>query len=617
MPEELLHFGPFELDPEREELRRSGLVLRLPRQPFRILLLLVRRAGEVVSRDEIHAAIWGNETHVDFEHGINSAIRQIRFALGDHAGTPRYVRTLPRRGYSFIASVAQSARPGESAPEPEVIPVPRRRRVAAIAATIVIAIAAMAALIAESRWSTGTKRSSGREVAVLPFRRLGPAIAGVDERSFAEELRATIGRLPRAHVAVIDDAARADLVLDGTIRQSDDGVRVIVSLVDASSKTRIWSDTFQRPAEKKEGMAVEVAHEVMHEIARRFLPPARHEPPLRTNAPPGAVALYNRARMLHARSQAYDWMRTNELYEAAIRKEPRFAEAWSGLSDVLMNHALRGPAAESAAAATRAMDCARRAIALQPENAEAHSTLGVIAAQRDYDLAAAEDSMRRATSADPGYVDAHANLALVLAMRGQFDEALREYVVARQLDPILFDLHPMEGLLHLQARRYEDARARYREILAVKPDLTHARWGLLSIHILQKNWPEALAVARSLPQFPPVENVPATEAGFLKVYRGYGAYMQSAHGRAFNDYSLALYHGQLGDRDRAFQRLHRAIDVREPTLSYIMVDPRIDTLRTDPRFNAVLARMELGRPPTPVRLKESLLVVVVFRSMKT
>src|SRR5687767_10769217 len=167
MAEELLQFGPFELDAEREELRRSGLVVRLARQPFRILLLLVRRAGELVLREEIHSAIWGNETYVDFEHGINTAIRQIRFALGDHAGTPRYVRTLPRRGYSFIASVERIARPGESASEPEVItPLPRRKRfaprVALIAAAIVIAISVSMAWIAESRRSTETNLSNGR-----------------------------------------------------------------------------------------------------------------------------------------------------------------------------------------------------------------------------------------------------------------------------------------------------------------------------------------------------------------------------------------------------------------------------------------------------------------------
>jgi DNA-binding winged helix-turn-helix (wHTH) protein len=250
MREELLRFGPFELDPETEELRRSNLVLRLPRQPFRVLLLLVRRAGEIVSRDEIHAAVWGDEVHVDFDHGINTAIRQIRFVLGDHADAPRYIRTLPRRGYSFIAAVERVARPGASAPDPEAVaPSPPRRRfiaprIAAIAAVMVIAVAGMLASISPSRRST---KPAGRAIAVRPFHRLGPAIAGIDETSFAEELRTTIGRLPRERVIVIEPEANADVVIDGTIREMADGVRVIVSVVDAKTQTRIWSDAFLRP----------------------------------------------------------------------------------------------------------------------------------------------------------------------------------------------------------------------------------------------------------------------------------------------------------------------------------------------------------------------------------
>jgi len=463
----------------------------------------------------------------------------------------------------------------------------------------------MAALIAESRRSAVGKQPSTHALAVLPFRRLGPAIAGIDERSFAEELRARIGTLPRAHVSLIETAegdrrqdlrARAAVVIDGTIRQEEDGIRVIVSVADAASQTLIWSETIQRPAGRKEGMAVEVAHRVTCEIARRFLPPPRHEPPLRTRASPSAVSLYKRARMLHSRSQAYDWMRTSELYEAALREEPRFAEAWSGLSDVWAGQML-GRAAGRDHAAIRAADCARRAVALQPRNAEAHSTLGLLAAQRDYDLAAAEDALRRATTADPAYVDARVNLALVLMMRGQVEESLLELAAAQQLDPVMLDLSTIEPFLYLHARRYEDARARYREILAVHPQSQTAAWGLLFIYIAQEDWSEAISLARTLvPE--PAENVPVTEAGFLKVYRGLDSSMQKGHGvGTFNAYFMAVYYAQLRDRDRAVASLAKAIDARVPAVSYIMVDPRLDNLRGDPRFSALVARMKLGRPP--------------------
>jgi DNA-binding winged helix-turn-helix (wHTH) protein/tetratricopeptide (TPR) repeat protein len=615
---ELLRFGPFELDPASEEVRRSGLVLRLPPQPFRILLLLTRHAGEVVSRDDIHAAIWGDGTYVDFEHGINSAIRQIRFVLGDHAEAPRYVRTLPRRGYQFIGSVERIARPGEivpvveAAPPPVVVaapPVPstkQRRmtaRISAIATAATLAVATMLALIAQSQRSTEMVHASSHRIAVLPFRRLGPVIKGLDERSFAEELRATIGRLPPAHVSLVDNTSResalkrADVVIDGSIHQSEDGIRVIVSVADAASKSQLWSETFQRRANRQEGIAVEVAYRVMAEIAQRYLPPPRHEPALVTKASPQAVTLYRRARLLHSRSQAYDWMRTKDLYGAAVKENPRFAEAWSGLSDVWVSQSVFGPPSGRGYAAERAADCARRAIALQPANAEAHSTLGLIAAQRDYDLAAAEDSLRRATTADPTYVDARANLAMVLSMRGEADEALREFASAQQLDPAMLDVSIVLPMLYFQARRYEDARARYSDMLAIDPQSRPAIWGMLSTYIAQKNWGEAMALTARVGQVP-IDGVPPTADGFRKVFRGLEPFMLDGRQRgSFNDYSLALYYTQLGEEEKAFALLHKAVDARVPTLSYIMVDPRMDALRGDPRFQAVIARMKLGRPP--------------------
>jgi DNA-binding winged helix-turn-helix (wHTH) protein/tetratricopeptide (TPR) repeat protein len=589
----LLRCGPFELDPEAEELRRSGTLVRLARQPFRILLLLIRRAGEVVSREEIHAEVWGNETYVDFEHGINSAIRQIRFALGDNAEQPRYIRTLPRRGYSFIAAVEQVTHTEAPVAERK----PKRRRASRSTVAIGIVAIIVALLAASHRTGQPLSTSGAHAIKVEPFRCLGPPIAGVDERTFAEELRATIARLPRAQVSLIEGGGRTDYVINGTVRQTEDGSRVIVSIVDAASQTQIWSETFQRPAKHPDGMAVEVAHRVMRELARRFFPAPHREPVLRTQASPKAIALYNRARLAHSRSQAFDWMRTKALYEAVLHEEPRFAEAWSGLSDVWIGQALQGPIVDCDRAAAQALACARRAVALQPGNAEAHSTLGLLAGQRDYDLATAEDEFRRATAGDPQYVDARVNLAMVLAMRGQSDDSLREFITAQQLDPAGLDLSQFEPLIYLYARRYEDACARYRDILAVNPESVGTRWGLMFTYVAQKNWSEALALAATIrPEA--VKAVPATEEGFLSVYGGFDAYLQDGRRQEkVSDYFLAIYYAQTHDPDRSFQSLNRAIDVHTPAVSYIMVDPRLDNLHGDPRFRAALARINLGRPP--------------------
>ena len=158
----LIRFGPFTLDAEREELQQAGLAVRLPRQPFRILLLLAGRAGEIVTRDEIRAAIWDDGTHVDFEHGINAAIRQIRFVLDDRAGTPRYIRTFPRRGYSFIAPVERVA------PLPFTrTAIQGSRVIAAVAPALAFAIAVLILFLAALR-EPATTMARGDGCAAKP-----------------------------------------------------------------------------------------------------------------------------------------------------------------------------------------------------------------------------------------------------------------------------------------------------------------------------------------------------------------------------------------------------------------------------------------------------------------
>jgi DNA-binding winged helix-turn-helix (wHTH) protein/tetratricopeptide (TPR) repeat protein len=596
---ELYRFGPFELDPHAEELRRAGLVLRLPRQPFRILLLLVSRAGETVSREEIQGAIWGGETYVDFEQGINSAIRQIRFFLGDNAETPRYVRTLPRRGYSFIAQVERVAVPeveergaGFSPPLDGLKPVLRPAR----SWSLLIVVAALILLPSRGPALSG---ANPRTIAVKPFRVLGPWPQGVDVSAFAAEVQAALAILPRRYVRLVEPDRRAAFAIEGTIQQVAGGTRVIVAAVDPKTKTRLWSETYERAPDRRAGMAIDVAYRVMIEVARRNLPPPRHEPLLRSHVSAAALDSYRRARLERSRSQRErDWTAARELFAKATTQEPRFAEAWSGLSDTWVERALHDDTeALCAQAAQVAKACARRALELQPENAEARSTLGILALQRDYDFATAEEAFRRATLDDPEYVDARFNLAIALIARGEFGQALDEFEVARGLDPQMFALHPLPAMIHLYARRYDDALAVYRNILAVRPQAPHPPFGILSVYVAQRKWDDATAMALSIMEGRPVAPQPATVQTFRTTYRRLEPLILRLYQeKTFDDYAVATYYAQLGDRDRAMAFLDRAVRSRAPTVSFVLVDPRIDTVRGDPRFTALLARTNVGRP---------------------
>ena len=615
---EIFRFGPFELDAEREELRRGGLTLRLFPQPMRLLLMLVRRAGAMVTRDEIEREIWGSDTYVDFEQGINSAIRQIRTQLGDNADAPRYIRTVPRRGYVFVAAVERvsienemATTTGSSVPRPlgpsvtteppprnRATAQPRNRRRIIAAGALLAAIAIVAAIVWYQKQPADAREP--REIAVVPFRVIGEVPQGVQPRAFAQELRATIGMLSQRSIVLLDEnsASRANVRIEGTVQQEHDGVRVIVSGIDAATGTQIWSETYDRPKGKAEGMPIEIAHLVAREVARRFLPPPRHEPVLRTRVSPKAADVYRRGRIERMRSfpdQTSD--HGEKLFQEALREEPRFSEAWSALADLWTERAMTGPAAGRAEAVRRAREYAGRALALQPGNVEAQSTMGILAFQQDYDLATAEEIFRRVVAADPEYFDGMFNLAQTLTARGEFDAAFAEYSNARELDPMMLDLHPVEGTLFLRARRYEDALARFREILAVRPQSGAAKWGSLTVYIAQRRWDEAIRMIRDIggeyQSLPPKS--PATFEDFRAEYRRIEPLvLRSYQHERFDDYFVAVYYAQLGEKDRAFEALNRALAVRAPAICYLLVDPRIDPLRADARFEAFVKQTRLA-----------------------
>jgi DNA-binding winged helix-turn-helix (wHTH) protein/tetratricopeptide (TPR) repeat protein len=594
-------FGPFELDPDRQELRRSGLLLRLPHQPARLLLLFVRRAGEVITREEIQQALWGSETHVDFEQGINAAIRQIRYHLGDNAEVPRYLKTVPRRGYVWIAPVE----PVDPLPEPSepprgaagFSPAMIRRAEARRStrwprlAVLSIGVVLLGALAAVG-WSVLPRNR--RTIAVAPFRSIGVVPPGIDPRAFTQELRSTVGALPRKHLMLVEEPSNGDaqVRLEGTIQRDGDSVRVIVSCIDTASRTQLWTAACERRIGEHSNMAMQAAHLVAHEVVHRFLPPPRHEPLLRTHVPPRVLEVYRRARMERRRSLPDpDGKRAEALFEQALAGEPRFAEALSGLADIWAQRAGTGSTQRKEAVA-RARHYARRALALQPDMAESRTALGLMSFQYDWDLSAAEQTFREAVESDPGYVDAHYDLCIVLVARGEFDAAVEEFEQARALDPIDFDLHPAEGMLYLRTRRYEEAVAKYREILRFRESV-QSRWGILWVSAVRRDWDGAASILRPLLDLPPhPRGVLATEEEFRDLFRRTENIVLGARERGtFEHYHVAAYYSMRGDRDLAFAALGRAFAERSPTVPFLMVDPRFDGLRNDPRYTSLAARI--------------------------
>lgn len=580
----ILRFGRFELDRRRQELRRGGVLLRLRPQPFRLLEMLVLRGGDVVTREEIQAALWGGETFVDFEQGINSAIRQIRHVLGDHAEAPIYVQTLPRRGYRFVAVVERVmpaeppaiVRPPEPAPAPPPAPLPprpNRFRLASAAAAVAASLFLGPAV---------PRVPAPLLVTVSPFRALSGLPA--DAAAITAETTATLARLKPSRLRV---GPRGSIIIEGTVQRTPASMRVIVTAVDRGTKARLWSETWDRPLDHAEGMQIAVAHGVAVAVAKRHLPAGRHEPLVRSRVSRQALSLYLEARRERMASGPTAMRHAEALLRRCVREEPRFAEAWSALADVRTETLIHRPPELPAATAPEVFALAERALALQPDLAEAHSARGIIRFQHDFDLAAAESEFRRAIAADREYVDAHANLSLVLCAMGRHNEAMAEWNVARDLDPLLFDVTEMQGLLLMRAGRNEDALAAFRETEAVRPADLVALWGALTIYVRERRWNEAARTVRAIAAVTDDTPVHDRESFRAVVAR----LLDPLRATRAGHYRMALLDAQLGDTERALEALEHAAAERVPLLCYARVDPALDPLRSDPRFNRLLARL--------------------------
>jgi tetratricopeptide (TPR) repeat protein len=387
--------------------------------------------------------------------------------------------------------------------------------------------------------------------------------------------------------------ADAQVRVEGTIQRMGDSVRVIVSGIDTASRTQLWTETYERRMGQHQNLAMQTAHLVAHEVARRFLPPARHEPLLHTKVPPRALEVYRRARIERRRSLPDpDGNRAAAMFEQALRGEPRFAEALSGLADVWVQRAGTFGPQQRAQAVAKARAYASRALELQPGNAEARAALGLLALRYDWNLTAAEQAFREAVGNDPEYVDVRFHLCWALTARGELDEALQVYEQVRALDPIEFDLHPVEGMLYFRARRYEEAIAKYREILRFR-DSAQSRWGIVWVSSKRGDWNEATSVLRTMLELPPRPGgVPATEEEFRDLFRRAETLVLAARDRGtYDDYHVAAYYSERGDRDLAFAALQRAFENRSPAAGHLMVDPRFDALRNDPRYRVLAARI--------------------------
>jgi TolB-like protein/DNA-binding winged helix-turn-helix (wHTH) protein/Tfp pilus assembly protein PilF len=626
-------FGAFEADLASGDLRKHGLRVKLRGRPFDVLCALIEQPGELVTREALRERLWAADTFVDFDHGLNAAVNKLREALGDAADNPRFIETVPRRGYRFIAPVSPLVVPAPvtiapAEPSPVLPPAPaepdppppatakRSRWWIWPAAAVLLAGAAVWTV----RLTAGRAPARGpQRVAVLPFRNLSgdPSqeyfVDGMTEALIAELAQVSSLRvISRTSVTPYKTTQKTlrqiaselgvDVVLEGSAIRSADKVRVTAQLIEASSDQHLWARTYDCDLGDVLDMQRRVAREATAEI--RAAVTADETARLSRSSPvdPRAHDAYLRGMFLRGRLTEEGLLKSIEYFDEAVRIDPDYADAYAGLADSWRMLGAAGwelrPPRETA---PKARAAAERALAIDPDHAAAASILALVRFEHDWDWPGAEAGLRRVIGQQPGFSRGHLRYSGFLTAMTRFDEAQREARLAKDLDPLSAIAGQTLAIRYYYGDRCDLAEPEFRKALELEPSSFVARLGLG-----QCAWREG-RVKEALPDF---ERAVADSQGSTYVLGWLGfAYAQAgdgarargvlarlehpADGRYAPRFPPALVCLGLGDRAGALDRLESAFRERSAWMAFLRAEPELAALADEPRFRELDRRVGL------------------------
>jgi TolB-like protein/Flp pilus assembly protein TadD len=567
-----VRFDAFELDLASGELRKGEALLRLQPQPLKVLLLLARRAGQLVAREEIQKQVWAGETFVDFNQGLNYCIRQIRAALCDDPDAPRFIETVPRRGYRFVADVA----PVSAAAEPRVM-------------LVVLPFHDLSGKPEDEYFSDGLT-----EEMIAQLGRLNPQRLGVIARTSAMRYKHT-----DKSIAAIGRELGVSHVLEGSVRRAANRIRVTAQLIQVSDQTHLWADDFERPVGDILALQGDFARAIAARIGVQLTPQAQLRIAAVRPIQAGAYDAYLKGRYFWKRRSRDALQKSVQWFTAAIEADPEYAPAYAGLADVHLTQ-LDYNHLSPRDAFTLVDRALLDALRLDNTLAESHTSLGHLRLHQ-FKWTASEQHFTRAIDLNAGYDTAHYYYANLLAVFGRFDEALAEANLALELDPMSVITRQNRLYILMLSRRHEEAIEQGTEILEMDdPSNTALNYDLGRVYLCQRDYARAIAAFQKVSA--------RSHRGGAGVLAAIGfAHAKAGHRHEAGDilsrltemssreyvssYDLALLYLALGDRDQAFVQLSRAYDDYSSHLPFLNVDTRLDEVRTDPRFQALVDRM--------------------------
>ena len=647
-----IRFGDYELDPNRGVLSRKGVPLKLQPQPFRVLELLVTHAPNIVTREQLSDYVWGTGVYVDIDQSLNFCIRQIRSVLNDSASNPKFIDTLPKQGYRFIAVIEQEA-PNSAPPSPDSAapdwtdaawkgspqaatpassirreaptdskPEPPNRTVELpyqpprishplrwLVVSIALALAA-AAIILGVRYLQHRSLAAAPKItslAVLPLDNLSGdptqdyfADGMTDELTTMLAKDSTLRVISRTSVMQYKGAHRplpeiarqlgVDGILEGSISRSGDKVHMTIQLIQAPTDTHLWAESYDRNAND----VVNLPQEAAQTIAKRLGTSTLQSTPARYISPEAHDAY------LHGRYLWFEGMneQAGKYFRKATELQPDYALGWAGLSMYYGQGLLRGELDPKLS--TAGVDAGRRAVALDDSLPEAHLTLGAMLFIGAWDSVQADREIGRAIELDPRFAEAYHFRARMYVFLNRNEEGIQLEKKAMELDPF----ERPYGMAHIynEARQYDAALNDAHQRLESRPEDVSLHWMLCDIYRRKGDLKQAAQEWETSERLEGHNDTAATIHGLFEK-GGYKALLlwqinnlkQQSKKQYVSPVDLALQYAQLGQKEQTLSLLEAAYREHSPLLLWIQDDPAYDFLHSDERYRAIIKAT--GLPP--------------------
>ena len=630
-----LRFGVFELDLRAGELRKHGLQVRLQEQPFQVLAVLLEHSGELVTREELQKKLWPADTFVDFDHGLNKAISKIREALSDSAESPRFVETVARRGYRFLADVkvvdAVPIRSQKLATQPDSTAAVQERpdradRLATLKhllpsltwkGLVLVALLLAASLTAWRVHSRNAPSAVIRSLAVLPLESLSSdASQDYFTDGMTDELIADLGQISalrvisrtsvmgykhtRKPLPQIARELNVDAVVEGTVLRSGDQVRITAQLIEASADKHLWSQSYEGELRDTLALQNQVASAIADQIRINVNP--QEQAALKTVkvVNPQAYESFLKGRYFWNKRTADGLKVALAYFNQAIEEDPKYAQAYSGLADT---YALLGDwqyaVMTPKEALPKAKAAATKALELDGALGEAHNSLAFCLDGFDWDFNSAGKEFQRAIELNPGYATAHHWYAWHLSLLGRYDEAIAEMKKAENLDPLSLIINADLAELLVLAHSYDESIGQSRKTIEMDPNFALAHNQLAQAYLQKHMNDEAIAELQKAAQLSGGSST--VLANLARAYAASGKrseaikLLDDLKKRSNPIYShgseIAVVYAALGDTDQAMNWLEKGYEERfNPG---VLLRPGFDPLRSDPRFEDLMRRIGL------------------------